>query len=102
MWVPKAAPTPAHLRAQNEPPPSPDSHLESEINAAIDFSYKQTKLFGLIHYSFRVALIVLSVCVSAKGITFLLSAAPALSLLVAIGTGLDTWLTRITIFFGSS
>lgn len=73
-------------------PLPPDFHLESEMRAAIEYSLGQTRLYGFIYYSMRIALIVLSVCASAKGIGFLLSAAPVLSLLVAIGTGIDTWL----------
>jgi hypothetical protein len=79
-------------RESGTPPLPPDSHLESEIKSVIRYSLKQTRIFGFIYYSMRVALIVLSVCASAKGIEFLISRAPALSLLVAIGTGIDTWL----------
>lgn len=70
----------------------PKPHLEAEIRAVVEYSLKKTKAFGTVYYSMRVALIVLSVCAAAKGINFLAYAAPVLSLFVAIGTALDTWL----------
>jgi hypothetical protein len=66
--------------------------LEAILEDCIYFSGKRAFWFGILYYGFRVTLIVLSACAAAKGIAWLVNSAPILSLLVAIGTTIDTWL----------
>jgi hypothetical protein len=73
-------------------PADPYDVLQAILNDCIAFSGKRAKIFGALYYSLRVALIVLSACAAAKGIAFLEHNAAWLSLFVAIGTTLDTWL----------
>jgi len=66
--------------------------LEAILDDCIFFSGKRARWFGALYYGFRITLIVLSACAAAKGIEWLVKSAPILSLLVAIGTTIDTWL----------
>jgi hypothetical protein len=66
--------------------------LEAILDDCIFFSGKRARQFGILYYGLRVTLIVLSACAASKGIYWLMNNAPILSLLVAIGTTIDTWL----------
>lgn len=77
-------------------PTDPISHYESlktEIDGYINYSHRWSIVWASVYYLMRGALIVLAACVAAKdSLPRIRSAASLLSLLVAIGTALDTWL----------
>jgi len=66
----------------------------AELTKAIDDSVRYTSnrayLFGFLYFGVRTFLIIAATCASAKGIKFPEDHAAMLSLLVAIGTALDT------------
>src|SRR5271168_3717139 len=67
--------------------------LKSEIDSYIDYSRVWMRVWGTVYYSLRTALIVLSACVAAKDTLKIVSQNVAfVSLVVAVGTSLDTWL----------
>jgi hypothetical protein len=66
--------------------------IEAILDDCIHFSGRRAFWFGVLYYSLRVTLIVLSACAAAKGIQRLDTHVAVLSLLVAIGTTIDTWL----------
>src|ERR1700722_12302101 len=67
--------------------------LKSEINSYVSYSRTWRRVWGGVYYSLRTALIVLSAGIAAKESLHIFSEhAPLLSLLVAVGTSLDTWL----------
>jgi hypothetical protein len=67
--------------------------LKSEIDSYIDYSRLWMRIWGAVYYTLRTALIVLSACVAAKETLAFISRNVALvSLIVAVGTSLDTWL----------
>ena len=67
--------------------------LKSEVESYIDYSRVWMRVWAFVYYGLRTGLIVLSACVAAKdSLTLLIRPAPLLSLLVAVGTSLDTWL----------
>jgi hypothetical protein len=74
------------------PPKDGYAALEAVLEDAIYFSGKRAYWFGILYYGSRFVLITLSACAAAKGISFLVQSAAVLSLLVAIGTTVDTWL----------
>jgi hypothetical protein len=80
-------PTPEGFNAKK-----PFDVLDAILTDCIYFSGKRALWFGVLYYGLRVALIVLSACAAAKGLHALEQNAPLLSLLVAIGTTIDTWL----------
>jgi hypothetical protein len=71
---------------------TPYEVIAAILDDCIHFSGKRAMWFGVLYYSLRVALIVLSACAAAKGIQRLETHVAVLSLLVAIGTTIDTWL----------
>ena len=77
-------------------PTDPTNHYESpktEIDGYINYSRRWSILWAAVYYMLRGALIVLASCVAAKdSLPRIASIAALLSLLVAIGTALDTWL----------
>lgn len=77
------------------------SCLKSEIDSYIDYSRLWMRVWGAVYYTLRTALIVLSACVAAKETLRIVSQNVALvSLMVAVGTSLDTWLKTGTRFRG--
>ena len=65
--------------------------LKTEIDSYINYSRVWMRVWASVYYTLRTALIVLSACVAAKdGLKILIPAAPLLSLVVAVGTALDT------------
>lgn len=62
------------------------------LEDAIYSSGRRAHWYGIIYYGSRFVIITLSACAAAKGIPYLVGHAALLSLLVAIGTTLDTWL----------
>jgi hypothetical protein len=80
-------PTPESLELKD-----PYDVIAAILDDCIHFSGKRAYWFGVLYYSFRVALIVLSACAAARGIQKLETHVAVLSLLVAIGTTIDTWL----------
>ncbi|HEY1758430.1 MAG TPA: hypothetical protein VGG72_23875 [Bryobacteraceae bacterium] len=67
--------------------------LKSEIDSYITYSRIWMRVWGATYYSLRTTLIVLSACVAAKEtLQFVSRNVAAVSLLVAVGTSLDTWL----------
>src|SRR5579859_5288610 len=82
------------VRAVPVAPKAKDPHEEiaALLEDSIFFSGKRAKRFGILYYGLRASLIVLSACAAAKGLDPLEKLAPALSLIVAIGTTIDTWL----------
>jgi hypothetical protein len=80
-------PSTKHLKSKD-----PYDVLEAILNDCIYFSGKRAFWFGVLYYSLRVFLIVLSACAAAQGISWLTKHVALLSLLVAIGTTIDTWL----------
>ena len=87
-----SSPTFVAIQPGRPMPTEPHDVLQAILDDCIAFSGKRAMWFGIIYYSLRVALIVLSACAAAKGIDFLVQNAAILSLLVAIGTTADTWL----------
>jgi hypothetical protein len=67
-------------------------NLTDRIAESIQFSRIRAKAYGWFYGSLRAAVITMSVCAAAKGIGLLEHSAAVLSLLVAIGTGIDTWI----------
>jgi hypothetical protein len=77
------------------------SCLKSEIDSYIDYSRVWMRVWGAVYYTLRTALIVLSACVAAKDTLLIISQNVAfVSLVVAVGTSLDTWLKTGTRFRG--
>ena len=75
------------------PPPSFCDALKTEIDSYIQYSYLWMRVWALIYYGLRTSLITLSACVAAKQTLSMPDHTVALlSLLVAVGTSLDTWL----------
>ena len=72
---------------------TPYERLETEIDGYIQYSRRWTRVWAVVYYSLRTTLIVVAACVAAKA-DLHLNAYPVviLSLLVAVGTALDTWL----------
>ena|SRR5271165_2939768 len=67
--------------------------LKAEIDSYISYSRIWMRVWGSVYYSLRTALIVLSACVAAKDTLQIVSQNVAfVSLVVAVGTSLDTWL----------
>ena len=66
-------------------------NLTDRLSESIKFSRLRAKAYGWLYGSLRAAVIIMSVCAAAKGIGLLERFAAILSLLVAIGTGIDTW-----------
>jgi hypothetical protein len=67
--------------------------LKSEIDSYITYNRIWMRVWGATYYSLRTTLIVLSACVAAKEtLQFVSRNVAAVSLLVAVGTSLDTWL----------
>jgi hypothetical protein len=77
-----------------EPPePSPYECLKTEVDGYIKYSYTWMRVWAAVYYTLRTALIVLASLAAAKdSLAFLRDHLAVLSLLVAIGTSLDTWL----------
>jgi hypothetical protein len=77
-------------------PTSPKDHydsLKTEIDGYIKYSHRWSIIWAIVYYILRGTLIVLAACVAAKdSLPRIASVASLLSLLVAIGTALDTWL----------
>ena len=77
-------------------PTSPKDHydsLKTEIDGYIKYSHRWSIVWAIVYYILRGTLIVLAACVAAKdSLPHIASVASLLSLLVAIGTALDTWL----------
>ena len=77
-------------------PTSPKDHydsLKTEIDGYIKYSHRWSIVWAIVYYILRGTLIVLAACVAAKdSLPRIASVASLLSLLVAIGTALDTWL----------
>ena len=67
-------------------------NLTDRLSESIQFSRRRANAYGWLYGSLRAAVIIMSVCAAAKGIGWLQSSAAFFSLLVAIGTGIDTWL----------
>ncbi len=77
------------------PSPSfnPYDTLRSEIDSYIKYSRVWMRVWALIYYGLRTSLITLSACVAAKqSLSFGDQTIALFSLIVAIGTSLDTWL----------
>jgi hypothetical protein len=74
--------------------------IEAILEDCIYFSGKRAYWFGVLYYGLRLALIVMSACAAAKGIDFLVRNAAIISLLVAIGTTIDTWLQPVVKYKG--
>jgi hypothetical protein len=66
--------------------------LKDEIDGYIDYSRTWMRVWAAVYYFMRTALIVLSACVAAKDSFGWKEYLPIMSLAVAIGTALDTWL----------
>src|SRR5277367_1684072 len=67
--------------------------LKAEIDSYISYSRVWMRVWASVYYSLRTALIVLSACVAAKDTLQIVSQHVAIvSLMVAVGTSLDTWL----------
>jgi hypothetical protein len=78
-----------------KPEPSPFDVLKSEVEGYIDYSRTWMRVWAVSYYFLRTALIVLSALVAAKADLFGKDdthTITVLSLLVAVGTSLDTWL----------
>ena len=77
-------------------PTDPKDHydsLKTEIDGYIKYSHRWSIVWAIVYYILRGTLIVLAACVAAKdSLPRIASVASLLSLLVAIGTALDTWL----------
>jgi hypothetical protein len=77
-------------------PTDPKDHydsLKTEIDGYIKYSHRWSIVWAIVYYILRGALIVLAASVAAKdSLPRIASIASLLSLLVAIGTALDTWL----------
>lgn len=67
--------------------------LRTEIDGYIKYSHRWSVVWANVYYILRGALIALAACVAAKdSLPRIAGVAALLSLLVAIGTALDTWL----------
>ena len=77
-------------------PADPQEHydsLKTEIDGYIKYSHRWSIVWAIVYYTLRGGLIALAACVAAKdSLPRIASIAALLSLLVAIGTALDTWL----------
>lgn len=77
-------------------PTDPTSHydcLKEEIDGYIKYSHTWSIVWAYVYYMLRGGLIVLAACVAAKdSLPPVAGVAALLSLLVAVGTALDTWL----------
>jgi hypothetical protein len=74
-------------------PPDHYTTLRVTIDSYIKYSRLWMRVWATIYYGLRISLIVLSAAVATKGVTpFLDDNGRTLSLIVAIGTSLDTWL----------
>jgi peptidoglycan/LPS O-acetylase OafA/YrhL len=76
-------------------PAHPKNHYDSlkrEVDGYIKYSHTWSIVWANVYYLLRVTLIVLAACVAAKdSLPRIASIAAVLSLLVAVGTALDTW-----------
>ena len=80
---------------------TPREVLKSEVNGFIKYSRNWAGFWAIVYYSLRTSLIVISACVAAKSdLNLVKDHAAILSLLVAIGTSLDTWLKTGTRYKG--
>jgi hypothetical protein len=66
------------------------AELKEAVAASVRFTSIRAYLFGFLYFSLRTILVVMATCAAAKGILFLQRQVALLSLLVAIGTALDT------------
>jgi len=77
-------------------PAHPKNHydnLKREVDGYIKYSHTWSIVWANVYYLLRVTLIVLAACVASKdSLPRIASVAAVLSLLVAVGTALDTWL----------
>jgi hypothetical protein len=85
------------VNSSNMPEPTdPKDHydsLKTEIDGYIKYSHRWSIVWAIVYYILRGALIAAAACVAAKdSLPRIASIAALLSLLVAIGTALDTWL----------
>lgn len=75
--------------------------LKTEVDGYISYSRRWARVWAAVYYSLRTGLIVISACVAAKSDLSLASNYVAiLSLTVAVGTALDTWLKTGTRYKG--
>lgn len=78
-----------------ELPTTPEGRLRlllTEIDGYIDYSETWGRVFAFVYYALRMALIVLSAMAAAKDLIPPRVSVPLVSLAVAVGTALDTWL----------
>jgi hypothetical protein len=74
--------------------------FKKEIDGYIDYCEHWARIFGALYYSIRTLLIVFSALVAANVVIPFGIPVRAISLLVAIGTALDTWLKTGTRYKG--
>ena len=84
------------------PAPLPFDALKTEVEGYIDYSRLWMRVWAGVYYTLRTTLIVVSACVAAKTALFKSDdyLVAVLSLLVAVGTSLDTWLKTGTRYRG--